>query len=194
MLGRVFGALEACLIATMALGSLVMPLLLHLVGLRAGLAVVAVLVAAVALLGLPRMRDMDRRLGVPEGVGLLRALPLFAPLGPPPSRAWPAPWSRCGCRRARRFVREGEASDRFFVIESGPGRGHPGRAGAARGGSGEFFGEIGLVRDVPRTATVTALVDTVLRALPREDFLEAVTGQGESRSAVEDVVSRRLLV
>ena len=59
-------------------------------------------------------------------------------------------------------------------------------------GPGEFFGEIGLLRDVPRTATISAVEDTELLALDRDDFLDAVTGQIEARSAAEDIVTRRL--
>ena len=61
-----------------------------------------------------------------------------------------------------------------------------------REGPGEFFGEIGLLRDVPRTATISAVEDTELLALERHDFLDAVTGQIEARSAAEDIVTRRL--
>jgi CRP-like cAMP-binding protein len=61
-----------------------------------------------------------------------------------------------------------------------------------REGPGEYFGEIGLLRDVPRTATVTAVEDTVVRTLSREHFLRAVTGHRDSTLAAERVVSRRL--
>ena len=90
-------------------------------------------------------------------------------------------------------MHEGDESDRFYVIESGRVQ-----VTAADGqvlreeGPGDYFGEIGLLRDVPRTATITALEPTVLLALEREEFLDAVTGQGESRRLAEDVVTRRL--
>jgi CRP-like cAMP-binding protein len=91
-------------------------------------------------------------------------------------------------------VAEGEVSDRFYVIESGEVR--VSRAGAVlrTEAAGDFFGEIGLLRDVSRTATVTAIAPTRLYALDRADFLDAVTGQDDSLAATEEVVSRRLAV
>jgi CRP-like cAMP-binding protein len=59
-------------------------------------------------------------------------------------------------------------------------------------GPGDGFGEIALLRDVPRTATVTALRVTTLHALEREHFLEAVNGSQLSREAAESVVDVRL--
>ena len=59
-------------------------------------------------------------------------------------------------------------------------------------GPGDFFGEIGLLRDVSRTASVTAVSDAEVLVLDRTSFLEAVTGFSESHRAAELVVSNRL--
>ena len=193
VLGRVFGALETCWIATMALGSAITPLMLHAWGLRATLAVLGVAVGAVAVAGFPRMRSMDHRLKAPAGLPLLQAIPMFAPLSPVTLDALARALNRVVFAAGDVVVREGDESDRFYVIESGTVR-----VTAADGrllrveGPGEYFGEIGLLRDVPRTATITADDDLVLLALDRDEFLGAVTGQGEARRLAEEVVTRRL--
>ena len=194
VLGRVFGALEACLIGTMALGAAVMPFLIDWLGLRVALASVGIAVAALALIGLPRMRALDRRLTRPAGLSLLEAIPMFAPLTPAVVESLARALIRVPVRAGDVVLREGEASDRFYVIESGLVEVTHGGAVLRREGPGEFFGEIGLLRDVPRTATITAIEDTELVALERDDFLSAVTGEREARSAADDIVTRRLTV
>ena len=193
VLGRVFGAFETCLIATMALGSAVTPVMLNLWGLRTTMAVLGIAIGIVAVLGFPRMRDLDRRLEAPAGLPLLQAIPMFGPLSPVTLDALARALDRSEVPAGEVVVHEGDESDRFYVIESGLVQ-----VSAADGhvlreeGPGEYFGEIGLLRDVPRTATITALQPTVLLALEREEFLDAVTGQGEARGLAEDVVVRRL--
>ena len=85
------------------------------------------------------------------------------------------------------IVREGDPGDRFYVVESGEveilGR---------RFGPGEAFGEIALLRDVPRTATATAVSAVELVALEREPFVAAVTGHAPSAAAADTVVAARL--
>jgi CRP-like cAMP-binding protein len=90
------------------------------------------------------------------------------------------------------IVTEGEPSDRFLVIVRGSVEVTQDGRHLRVEGPGEFFGEIGLLRDVPRTATVTALEDTDLVSLTREDFLGAVHGTDASMAAAYDIVTSRL--
>jgi len=61
-------------------------------------------------------------------------------------------------------------------------------------GPGDFFGEIALLRDVPRTAPVRAVDDLSLYAVERDDFIGVVTGHPPSLEAAESVVATRLPV
>jgi MFS family permease len=193
VLGRVLGAMEACIVATMALGSALTPWLLHVVGLRSTLAILGLSVAAMALLGLPRMRALDQRLRPPDSLPLLQGVAMFSPLTPAVQESLARQLHRFEVPAGTVVLRLGDASDRFFIIESGQVEVTDASGAVLRHeGAGDFFGEIGLLRDVPRTANITAVEDTVLQALGRDDFLSAVTGVGESRAAAEDVVSRRL--
>jgi CRP-like cAMP-binding protein len=117
---------------------------------------------------------------------------MFSPL-PPASREFLA-------RRLRPqvvgpgtvVVRQGDPSDRFYVIVSGRVEVTQGEQRLRVEGPGDFFGEIGLLRDVPRTATVTALEETALLTLTREDFLGAVHGTDASMTAAYDIVTARM--
>jgi MFS family permease len=193
VLGRVFGALEACLIATMALGAAVMPALVHWLGLRGALAVVGIVVAVLALVGLPRMRGLDSRLRRPAFLDRLEAVPMFAPLTPALLESLARSLVTVPVAAGEVVLREGEDSDRFYVIDSGLVEVTQEGTVIRREGPGDFFGEIGLLRDVPRTATITAVEDSVLVALERDDFLSAVTGEREARTAADEVVNRRLM-
>jgi CRP-like cAMP-binding protein len=171
-----------------------MPFLIEWLGLRTSLAVLGIVVTVVALLGLPRMRGLDRRLRVPAGLPLLRAVPMFSPLAPSVVETLANRLVAVQVPAGAVVLREGEESDRFYVIEAGLVEVTQDGAVLRREGPGDFFGEIGLLRDVPRTATITAVEDTTLQALERDDFLAAVTGQREARRVADEVVSRRLTV
>ena len=194
MLGRVFGALESCMIATMALGAFVMPFIIDWLGLRFALAAIAVPVAGFALMQLPAMLRMDAVLTAPRGLGVLRAVDIFTPLDPATVESLARALDQAQFAAGEVILREGSESDLFYVIESGRVRVTQGDRTLRTEGPGEYFGEIGLLRDVPRTATITAVEDTVVHTLAREDFLRAVSGHRDSRVAAEGVVKRRLAV
>ena len=193
VLGRVFGAMEAACVTTMALGSFAMPFLIDWLGLRWSLAAIAVPVALVALAGVPTMIALDARLRPPATLPLLQAIEMFAPLAPSTLESLAGSLVPVRVLAGDVVVHEGDDSDRFYVIESGLVEvTHEDGRVLGREGPGDFFGEIGLLRDVPRTATITAVEDTLLQALPREAFLSAVSGQRDARMAAETIVNRRL--
>jgi MFS family permease len=192
VLGRVFGALEGALIGGMALGAALMPFLVDRFGLRTSLAALALGVGLPALALLPAARRLDARLEEPAGLALLRSVPIFAPLAPGVLESVARRLERLPVAAGQVVVEEGTASDRFYLIESGRVAVTHDDELLRHEGVGEHFGEIGLLRDVPRTATVTAVDDTVLLCLERADFLDAVSSEADSRRALEDVVTYRL--
>jgi len=192
VMGRVFGAFEGLLIGTMALGAALMPLAIDQLGLRGALAVLALVVGGPAVLLLPACLRLDTKLRPPEGLDLLRAIPMFAPLGPAKLETLARQLERVTLPAGYPVLREGEDSDRFYVIESGGVEVTHEGAVLRQEARGEFFGEIGLLRDVPRTATVTTTTETVLLALTRAVFLGALSGSDESRVAADDIIARRL--
>ncbi len=194
VLSRVFGAMEAVLVGAMSVGALLAPLLVHVIGLRGSLLLVGALAATLAAVSLPRMRRLDGQLAEPEGLAVLETLPLFAPLGRVTLETLAHALGSVRVPAGEAVVREGDVADKFFVIASGLVEVTQGERFLRREGPGEFFGEIGLLRDVPRTATVVAVEDTVLWTLDRRSFLDAVTGHQDARRAAENIASVRLAV
>jgi CRP-like cAMP-binding protein len=88
--------------------------------------------------------------------------------------------------------RQGDSGDRFYIVESGRCEIWIDGEKVAEVGPGGGFGEIALLRDVPRTATVKAVEETRLLALDRDDFIAAVTGHGPSREAADAMIGTRL--
>ncbi len=123
---------------------------------------------------------------------LLRGVPIFAPLASSTLDTLAAKLVPAEAPAGTEVVRQGEPGDRFFIVGEGRLDIHVDGARAQPLGPGDFFGEIALLRDVLRTATVTAVDDAKLYALDRGDFIAAVTGHAESKAAADSVVATRL--
>jgi CRP-like cAMP-binding protein len=176
----------------MAVGALLAPALVDRIGLRGAMAVVGTLPLLAGLASLPRMRALDHRLKAPAELAVLRGVPAFADLPAPALERLAHTAERVQVPATSIVVAEGGTSDRFYVIISGEVQ--VSRAGRVLRveGPGDFFGEIGLLRNVLRTATVTATLDSELLVLDQADFLAVVSHRGESVSAFDDVITRRL--
>jgi len=187
VLGRALGALQGLLRATLGIGALVAPVLIALVGAEWALVVTGAVLPVLALLTRPRLRAIDREASAPEATELLRRVPLLAPLPESLLERLAREATPVHVPAGAPIVREGEIGDRFYVIRSGTvsilGRTF---------GPGDGFGEIALLRDVPRTATASAVTDVELVALEREPFVAAVTGHAPSAAAADTVVAARL--
>jgi len=192
VMGRVFGALDTALIGAMALGSAITPLLIHMWGLQWTLGIFAIMISAAVVPALGRLKRMNATLREPEGLDLLRRIPLFAPLEPKSLERIAQQLVRLEVPAGDAVIREGEEGDRFYLIESGQLTATFEGKVLRLMGPGDPFGEIALLRDVPRTATVTADEPSVLLALEREPFLEAVTGNSEVNSRADDLIGKRI--
>jgi CRP-like cAMP-binding protein len=96
------------------------------------------------------------------------------------------------------IIREGDTADRFYMLADGEvevllGADGPASRVVARLGRGDYFGEIGLLQNVARTATVRAVSPVTALALDRETFLEIVADNDLTAAEIDRVVRRRLV-
>jgi MFS family permease len=191
-MARVFGAMESAVIGTMAIGALLMPALIATVGLRWGLAIVGSAISVLVVFGMPGLHRVDLAAQPPSSLGLLRGVPLLALLAEPTLESLARAAVRVEAKPGDVVIREGDHGDLFYVIESGQVEVTKEGRHVTTLGPGDFVGEIALLRDVPRTATVTAVEATVMQTLDRDTFVPAVTGQGEFLEAAEAAMTTRL--
>lgn len=193
VLGRVFGVLEGLMLTMVALGTLAAGPLADAIGIRWTLVAVGAFLPALAAVVWPRLLAIDHQAPPPaEGVALLASLPMFEPLPPPVLDELGAALVPVEVPAGEAVVRQGETGDRFYVIADGELDVTTDEQAGEPLTAGDHFGEIALLRDIPRTATVTARADATLYALDRDTFLSAVTGHPESAAAAAAVVSTRL--
>ncbi len=193
VLSRVFGVVEGLYMAGLALGLAIAPILFAVLGERATFVAAGAFLPVVFLLTRQRLAEIDASVAVPEArISLLRSLPIFAPLSAPAVERVASRLVRADAAAGTEIVRQGDPGDLFYIIESGEVEVFKEGRSVASLGPGNFFGEIALLREIPRTATVAARTDTLLYALVRDDFLEAVTGHPQSTEAADAVTRARL--
>jgi MFS family permease len=193
VVGRVFGVLQSLMLATVATGALVTPLLVSLLGPKGTFVVAGAVLPALAVLTWRAINSIDRNAQVAtEALDLLRAIPIFAPLPPAVVERLASIAEEVRVLPGVAVCTQGDPGDRFYAIAEGSAEVSADGEERPRLGPGDFFGEIALLRDVPRTATVTAVEPLRLYALERDDFIAAVTGHAPSREAAESIVSARL--
>jgi len=187
VLGRVVGVVDGVVLAALGIGSIAAPLLVDAFGARAAIVIVGAALPVAAAVSWPVLRGLDDRLREPARAALLRRVEFLASLPPALREQLAATLVEVRHPAGGTVIQQGEPGDRFYVVEEGEVE--------IEGnvlGPGASFGEIALLRDVPRTATVTAKTDVVLQAVERDDFLAAVTGHEESSAAADAVIARRL--
>jgi MFS family permease len=193
VLGRVFAVVETLVLGSLALGSLIAPGLVHLVGPR-GAIVAAGLFLPVLLVPLwPSLRRIDKESSAAEEpLELLRRIEMFAQLPEPVLERLAAVATAVSTTAEQIVVSRGETGEHFYVIAAGRAAVELDEGIVRELGPGDSFGEIALLRDVPRTATVRALEPLRLYAIERDEFIAAVTGHAPTLAAAESVVMSRL--
>ena len=169
-----------------------MPLLIATVGLRTGLLVMAVGVTALVLVSTRGLAHVDRVALAPDGLESLLAVPMLAVLPEHVIERLARTSGQVSVPAGRAVFEQGDEGDLFYIVESGEVEVSKVGQPVARLGSGGSFGEIALLRDVPRTATVIAITDVVARTIERRHFLAAVTGHADASEQAELVVGRNM--
>jgi hypothetical protein len=193
LLARVFGAAEGLTAASVALGCFVTPFAIDLLGVRGALAVLGLIAPALVVLARRRLRAIDasiahrdEEVNVLKKVGMLRPLPMAAV----DDLARHVEHAEFGT--GQMIFRQGDHGDRFYVIADG-------EADVTTDGRlirtltpGEGFGEIALLRDTTRTATVSARTPLQVFTLDRRHFLPAVSGYQLSMVQADQLMRERL--
>ncbi len=187
----IFAAIELFGGVGMLLGSLIAQLLIAVGGVETALIGLGAFFAALLLVTLRSLLIADDVADIPVvAIGLLRRIPTFAPLPPLALETVARAATEVPVRPGQVVMTQGEAGDQFYAVADGSfdvaidGR-HV--RTVERGGG---FGEIALLADVPRTATITARTAGSLLAIHREPFLVTVTGFEASRRAAMGTVRR----
>ena len=190
---RVFGSFEGIAALTFAVGSLAAAPLVEVVGLRLALVATGAILPALALISAAAVRRADATAIVPRReLDLLRSDPLFAPLSLVVLEQLAQSMSVERSPAGTALVAQGEVGDAYWLLADGT-------ANVVRDdrilrslGPGDGFGEIALLEDRPRTASVVATTAVALHRLPRGAFLDAVAGTPASARAADRLVGDRL--
>jgi MFS family permease len=191
LLSRVLGVLWGLAMGAVALGSIAAPLVVHWLGARTAFAVVGGVLPLLVLVTYRRLAAIDDATVTAPELELIDLVPMFVPLSVAGKERIASKLQPHPVRAGEIVIRAGEEGDGFYLVESGElDIDAGGRHTTAQ--RGDYFGEIALLRDVPRTATVTATADSRLLELQRNDFLAAVTGHSVAHAAGHAVAESRL--
>jgi len=200
MVARVFGVFFALVLGAISLGALITPWVLQ-AGLHTTLLVYGLGIPALCLLTLPRLLAMDGVAAATAGalaprVALLERLDLFRAASRSSLERLASSAHETTVAAGTPVVVEGEVADAFYAVLQGSldvtavgERGTAPRRLRALG-PGSYFGEIGLIAHIPRTATVTARSDCTLLRIEGGDFLDALSNLNASPSLLEGAQTR----
>jgi len=191
MLTRVLGLIWGLAMGGVAIGSIAAPVVVNAVGPRFAFLLVGSILPLLTLVTYRRLVEIDRAAAPSAELELIDRVPMFAPLSLVAKDRVASSLVPVSVPAGELVIRAGDDGDRFYIVRKGElDINAAGRHSSAH--EADYFGEIALLRDVPRTASVTAKVDSRLYALDRDDFLAAVTGHSAAHEAGEAIVDERL--
>lgn len=193
VLTRVLGVVQSVFVGTLGLGAILAPVLISAFEIRGALIISGALLPVLAALFWRRLIALDAEALAPtRELALLGQIPIFRPLPPATLDQLASSLIPISATVGTEIVHKGDHGDRFYIVVSGEVEVESLGEQVATLGPGEYFGEIALLRDVPRTATVRAKTELELYALERDEFLSAITGHPASAEAADAVVASRL--
>jgi MFS family permease len=193
VLARVFGLQEGLMLLALAVGALLVPLLVSLAGPRGAFVVAGLMLPLLAASTWRRLKSIDAHAPAPpKSLLLLLRVPMFGHLPVPVVERVAGRCVAVEFRAGESVIRQGDHGEHFYVVESGQlkvavdGQPRPSL------GPGDSFGEIALMRDLPRTASVTATTDVRLWMLDLATFIAAVTGSRRAEVTAARIADVRL--
>ena len=193
MVASLFSILESLMDAGLVIGVVVVRITYAIGGLRATLVTPAVLAVVLVAAFWRRLRQLDDSAVVPwsrsDCSARCRSSP---PCHRRNSKGWPRNSTPVPVRAGTTVFHEGDVGDRYYAVSSGS-------LCIVRQGAlvqtvtrGQGFGEIALIRGVPRQATVTAQSDALLYSLEKELFVVTVSGHAGASIAARHIIEKHI--
>jgi MFS family permease len=193
LLARTFGAFESLVALTVAIGSLVAPLVINLLGIRGALVVLGLIAPTLVALGWRRLRQIDASIAHrDEEIAVLNKVSIFRPLPMPAIDSLALHLGHAHIAAGQEVFHQGHNGDRFYIIQDGEAEVIGDGRLIRTLGAGDGFGEIALLHDIPRTTTVRARTPLELYTLDRRDFVVTIGGYQSSAREANTVVDDRL--
>ncbi len=192
LFARVFAFKEGIAMAAWGIGSVLVTVVIASTDVRGALIFAAAIVPVLLLLRIRPLLAVDSAATIPTvRIALLRSVVALRSLPGPVLEGVALNATEVDVPAGAAIVREGEPGDCYYAIANGS-------VDVLRGGArvntlqrGEGFGEISLVDDISRTATVVAVTETRLVVVEREPFLIALTGHAPTRERIDRVARER---